>query len=173
MSTGGQHEAQSTQGRAYGAGARGAGFTLTELVVIIAIVGILAVFLGPRFFTQQVFSDRGYADELAFALRFSQKTAVATGCPAQLTLTSNSYAAAQQAALGNGCNPADTTWSTPVIGADGNAVQGSAPSNTSVSPTGVFQFDDQGRLSSSPATTLTIGSRSITIDSGSGDVQVQ
>jgi MSHA pilin protein MshC len=149
------------------------GFTLIELVTVMTVLGILAAFLGPRFFSQQVFSERGYADELAFALRVSQKAAVASGCSVQLTLTSTSYAAAQQAAAGNACNPADTAWSVAVIGADGNAVQGGAPSSTTVSPTGVFKFDDQGRLTSSPATTLTIGSRTITIDVGTGLVQVQ
>jgi MSHA pilin protein MshC len=149
------------------------GFTLIELVTVMTVLGILAAFLGPRFFSQQVFSERGCADELAFALRVSQKAAVATGCPVQLTLTSTSYAAAQQAASGNACNPADTTWSVAVIGADGTAIQGSAPSSTTVSPTGVFKFDDQGRLIGSPATTLTIGSRTITIDAGTGLVQVQ
>jgi MSHA pilin protein MshC len=149
------------------------GFTLIELVTVMTVLGILAAFLGPRFFSQQVFSERGYADELAFALRVSQKAAVASGCPVQLTLTSTSYAAAQQAAAGNACNPADTTWSVAVIGADGNAVQGSAPSGTTVSPAGVFKFDDQGRLTSSPATTLTIGSRTISLDAGTGLVRVQ
>lgn len=152
---------------------RPSGFTLVELVVVMAIAGTLAVTLGPRFFTQQTFSERGYADELATALRFTQKTAVATGCAAQLTLTSVAYIAAQQAASGNGCNAADTTWTTPVIGADGAAIQGSAPARTTVSPTGTFQFDTQGRLSSSPATTLTIGTRTITIVAATGFVQVQ
>jgi MSHA pilin protein MshC len=137
------------------------------------VVGILAAVLGPRFFTQQVFSERSYADELASALRFAQKTAVITGCPVQLALATTSYVATQQAASGNACNPADTTWATPVIGADGVAIQGSAPSSTTASPTGVFQFDTQGRLSSSPGSTLIVGSRTITIDTGSGFVQVQ
>jgi hypothetical protein len=37
----------------------------------------------------------------------------------------------------------------------------------------VFQFDTQGRLASSPASTLTVGARTISIDAGSGYVQVQ
>jgi MSHA pilin protein MshC len=153
--------------------ARPSGFTLVELVVVMTIAGTLAVTLGPKFFTQQIFSDRGYADELAAALRFTQKTAVATGCAAQLNITSTAYVAAQQAASGNGCNAADTTWTTPVIGADGAAISGSAPARTTASPTGVFQFDTQGRLTRSPATTLTIGARTITIVATTGFVQVQ
>jgi prepilin-type N-terminal cleavage/methylation domain-containing protein len=149
------------------------GYTLIELVVVISIGGILAAFVGPRFFDQQTFSQRGYADELAAALRGTQKAAVITGCPARLVLASGSYAANQQAASNNTCNTGDTTWATAVVGGDGSAIAGNAPSGTSASPTGTFQFDSQGRLTSSPASSVTIGSRSITIDAATGFVRVQ
>ncbi len=149
------------------------GYTLVELVVVMTVIGILAAYIAPRFWSQQAFSDRGYADELASALRAAQKAAVITGCPAQLTLTASAYAAAQQAASGNTCNPADTSWSTPLLGGDGSAIQDSAPASTTASPTGAYQFDSQGRLSSSPGTTITVGTHTITIVAGTGLVQVQ
>jgi MSHA pilin protein MshC len=173
----GTHPARGNDARAaFASGGRTAeqgGYTLIELVIVLTVMGILAATVGPRFFTQSVFSQRGYADELASALRYTQKAAVVSGCPAQLTVTSTAYAAAQQAASGNTCNPADTSWATPVIGPDGTAIQDTAPSGIAVSPTGVYVFDDQGRLTSGPGTTLTIGSRTITIVSGTGLVQVQ
>jgi type II secretory pathway pseudopilin PulG len=138
-----------------------------------AVAGILAAYIAPRFWNQQSFADRGYVDELASALRATQKAAVITGCPARLTLASNSYVAAQQAASGNTCNLADTTWTTPLVGADGSAVQDTAPANTSAGPTGVFQFDSHGRLSSSPGATIRVGTHSITLIAGTGLVQVQ
>jgi len=152
---------------------RPGGYTLVELVVVMAVTGILAVYMAPRFWNQQTFSDRGYADELASALRVTQKAAVISGCPAELTLQASSYSAAQQAASGNTCNAADTSWSTPLIGADGSAIQDSAPASTSASPTGTFQFDTQGRLTSSPGTTITVGTHTITLDPGTGLIQVQ
>ena len=148
------------------------GYTLLELVVVMTVAGILAAVVGPKFFSQQTFSERGYADEVAAALRLTQKTAVISGCAARLTLTSTTYVATQQAAAGNACNATDTSWSTPVVGIDGVPLQGSAPSSTTASPTGVYQFDTQGRLASSPGTTLTVGARTVTIDSGTGLVQV-
>jgi MSHA pilin protein MshC len=158
----------------YGAhGTKFEGYTLVELVVVITITGILSAYIAPRFWTQQTFSDRGYVDELAAALRSTQKAAVITGCAAQLTLSTSNYVARQQAPSGNACNPGDATWPTPLLSADGSAIQNTAPANTTASPTGVFRFDTQGRLSSSPATTITVGTHTITILAGTGLVQVQ
>ena len=151
---------------------RRGGNTLVEMVVVMAVAGILAAYIAPRFWSQPTFSDRGYADELAAALRSTQKAAVASGCGAQLKVSANAYAASQQAASGNACNGADTSWSTPLLGPDGSAVQDSAPSGTTASPTGTFQFDAQGRLTADPGTTLTVGTHAITLVPGTGLIQV-
>jgi len=148
------------------------GFTLVELVLVIVIAGILAAVAAPRFFQSTVYTQRAYADELAAALRIAQKVAVATDCPVQLTLGASGYAVAQQAAAGNTCNPQDTSWSTPVIGADTAAVHATAPTGVLASPTGSFVFSGSGVLTASPATTLSIGSHTITIDPATGLVTV-
>ena len=56
------------------------GFTLTELVVTIAILGALALVSAPRFFGAREFDDRFFFDDTWNALRHAQKLAVATGC---------------------------------------------------------------------------------------------
>jgi prepilin-type N-terminal cleavage/methylation domain-containing protein len=149
------------------------GYTLVELVVVLGVAAVLSAYIAPRFWTQQTFNDRGYVDELAEALRSTQKAAVITGCPAQLSLTPASYVATQQASSGNTCNPSDTSWAMPVLSADGSAIKDIAPANTTAGPAGVYQFDAQGRLSSSPAASLTVGTHTITIVAGNGFVQVQ
>lgn len=149
------------------------GYTLVELVVVMTVAGALAATMGPKFFTQTTFTDRGYADELAAALRAAQKAAVITGCSSRLTLTATTDVAAQQAASGNACNSTDTTWTTPVLDPVGVTVAGNASGTTTASPVGTYYFDDQGRLSSSPATTITVGTHTITIVAGTGLVQVQ
>ncbi|HXV12337.1 MAG TPA: prepilin-type N-terminal cleavage/methylation domain-containing protein, partial [Burkholderiales bacterium] len=42
---------------------RGRGFTLVELVVIIAILGVMAAVIGPRFMGRDAFASRGFHDE--------------------------------------------------------------------------------------------------------------
>jgi MSHA pilin protein MshC len=149
-------------------GARG--FTLIELVTVIVIGGILAAVAGPRFFTQTGYSQRGYAEELAAALRLAQKAAVASDCQAQVTLTASTYAVAQQSVSGNTCNSLDTTWSTVVIGMDGRPVSGTAPTGITASPAGVFVFNGSGGLGS--AVSIAIGSYTIAVDATTGYVQV-
>ncbi len=53
------------------------GFTMTELITIIVIVGILAVAALPRFFDSDAFSSRGFRDQVISTLRYAQKTAIA------------------------------------------------------------------------------------------------
>jgi MSHA pilin protein MshC len=149
------------------------GYTLVELAVVITILGVLSATVGPRFFSQSVFSERSYADELGGALRATQKAAVISGCRARLILAAGTYSAVQQAASGNACLTGDTTWPTPILGAAGEAIADTAPSGITAAPTGTFEFDTQGRLVTSPGTTITIGARQITIDANTGYVQVQ
>ena len=53
------------------------GFTLIELIMVIVLLGVLAVFAAPRFFNGTDFNARGFHDETLAFLRYAQKTAVA------------------------------------------------------------------------------------------------
>jgi MSHA pilin protein MshC len=156
------------------------GYTLIELVLVIVIAGILAHVAGSRFFSQPVFAQRGFTEELGAALRLAQKTAVSSECSTQVTVTASTYAVAQQAASAGTCNSSDTTWTTAVVGMDGQAASGTAPTGITVSPTGKFVFSGTsavpggipGAITSYPATTLAIGTDTITVDAVTGYVQV-
>lgn len=62
-----------------GGGARWAqsGFTLVELVIVLVLSGVLAVYAVPRLLNTSDFYARGFHDQSIAYLRFAQKTAVA------------------------------------------------------------------------------------------------
>jgi MSHA pilin protein MshC len=53
------------------------GLTLIELIMVIIILGVLAVFAAPRVFNTGDFTARGFHDETMSLLRYAQKTAIA------------------------------------------------------------------------------------------------
>lgn len=53
------------------------GFTLVELVVVIALMGIMVGVAAPRFANGDIFETRGDAGLLSSTLRYAQKTAIA------------------------------------------------------------------------------------------------
>jgi MSHA pilin protein MshC len=52
------------------------GFTLIELIMVIIILGVLAVFAAPMF-NATMFNARGFHDETLSLLRYAQKAAIA------------------------------------------------------------------------------------------------
>lgn len=53
------------------------GFTLVEMISVLMVVGVLAVVALPRLSNIGAFTDVEYRDEIAAALRYAQKMAVA------------------------------------------------------------------------------------------------
>lgn len=61
------------------------GFSLIELVAVIAIVGALAVFAVPRL-NIGGFERYAFREQLLSGLRYAQKTAMASGCDVRVQL---------------------------------------------------------------------------------------
>lgn len=53
------------------------GFTLIELIMVVVILGVLAVFAAARMFDKSDVYARGFHDETLGYLRYAQKTAIA------------------------------------------------------------------------------------------------
>jgi MSHA pilin protein MshC len=151
---------------------RSDGYTVIELVVVITILGVIAAIAGPRFFDTSPFNQRGYADEVASAIRYAQKVAVGSGCSVQLTINLSGYSAMQQAASGNRCNPASGSWTTPVRRIDGTLLAGTPPNDANVNTSATMVFNNRGAVVSG-ASNLSVGSYTLTLDAATGFVTVQ
>ncbi len=145
-----------------------AGFNLTEMVLVIVIMGILAVMLFPRY-SRTPFYERGFYDEVASAARYARRLAVVSGCEVQLAISSNAYALTQRA---TNCTTGAFTRDVLHPGGRAAAFSGSAPEGITLSMTGnPVVFNALGNASDQVNRTVTVGSTSFQIIGASGFVQ--
>ena len=135
------------------------GFTLIELVVIMVVLGILAAVAVPVFFDLDTYKERAAYDEVASALRYAQKLAVASGCEVQVELTAGGYAVQQR---GSSCNTGTFTTIS------GHPVSSGSFSGISINPVSSIIFSPMGR--SAGGITVSVGSKPITIYAETGYV---
>jgi MSHA pilin protein MshC len=149
---------------------RSAGLTMIELVVVIVILGIVATVAAPRIFDDRTFLERGYFEELAAALKYAQKLAVASGCPVRMIVDASGYSARQQAAQGGRCDP-NGAWTTDVQLSDGERFSGASPPGVAASPPVTMIFDALGRTDLGSDRNISVGSFQLIVRADSGFVQ--
>ena len=147
---------------------REAGYSLVELVLVIVILATIGMLAGPRFFDNDAFDERAYYDELASALRYAQKIAVASGCRVAVDITVNSYALSQQAPLAGHCDPADAAFPVAVRLSTGDVAGGSAPSSVTTAPSITIIYDALGRTNLAADQVISVGARTLTVEASSG-----
>jgi MSHA pilin protein MshC len=149
---------------------RAHGFTLIELIMVIVILGVLAVFAAPRIINSNDFNARGFHDETLSLLRYAQKTAVAqrrTVCVA-LADTGVSMTMDTSTPSDGACDasPAVTLPNTPRGGKGLAATVGGAALVGST-----FMFTSLGSTDQTANVDITITNSSpITVETGTGYV---
>ncbi|MES2584927.1 MAG: type II secretion system protein [Pseudomonadota bacterium] len=154
------------------------GFTLIELIMVIVMLGILAVYAAPRMFSSNDVYERGFHDQTMAYLRYAQKTAIA-----QRRTVCVNFASSSSLSLSIALNPAtsDCTTAGALTGPEGTATLSAKPGSPvaySTTPALVnFNFNGLGQPITStgtPQATQTIRvvgvNRTITIESATGYV---
>lgn len=146
---------------------RQTGFTLVELVLVIALLGVLSIFASSRLPDTGVYDAYEYAAELRSALRHAQKLALASGCRVQLSQDASGFRLQRD----SDCLSSTADFSAAVADPlGGSSYQRSLPVGVSPSPASVaLHFDSLGRASS--ALSLQIGSHSIRVVAATGLIE--
>ena len=147
------------------------GFTLIELVVVIVIAAILAMFVAPRL-DIGFFRKTGFFQQAHAAIRYAQKMAIGSGCNMEVNISAGGC-------LLRWSNPAALTFCPADTQAVPNPATGQnnfcGSSTPEAAPTGGnFRFDKIGRPMNTANAILTsardvvIGTRTLRVEAETG-----
>jgi MSHA pilin protein MshC len=129
---------------------RSVGFSLTELVVTIVLMGIIAAIALPRMISSKGFASRGFYDEAQAVVRFAQKTAIAWRRTIVVCIAADNVSAISN----SDCS--SPTYVPPPVNPANPLKTSTAPDGVTLSstPAGSFSFNGMGRPSAAATITL-------------------
>lgn len=145
------------------------GFTLVELIVVIALAGVLSFVAATRLNDRGSADARGFAEQVAATVRFAQKAAIAQ----RRSVYVNVDTAARRVFA---CLDSSTSCTQPLAAPQGGNLDVTGPTTiTLASGAAQFTFDAFGRPSVGAALSLTAtgGSQpfSVTVEPETGYVR--
>ena len=153
------------------------GFTMIELVMVLILLGVLAVFAAPRFLATSDIQARGLHDETLAYLRYAHKSAIAQRRTVCVTFTGTTGAVLTVAALATA-----TSCTGNLVGPRGESPATVSASGTVAysGPPGNFNFNGLGQpinnagvvlvAADLPPIQVSGASNSITVEAGTGYV---
>lgn len=147
------------------------GVSLIELIAVIAILGALAVFALPRLETAG-FERYAFRQELLAALRYAQKTALASGCDVAVELTAGAERYALFYRAGGGATTCGGGGFTDPVAdpARGGAFAGAGGAGVDLQTGGTIVFDGFGGHAGGPTAVAFASAPSILVDGVTGYV---
>jgi len=145
------------------------GFTIVELIAVIAIIGILSALAGPKFIGNDTFAARGAYGTLLSSLRLAQKTAVAQ----RTTIYANINVTSKVVCLGYDANCTTAVTDPATKTAYSKTLPSTVTLTTSLNP---IAFTSSGKESANNTVTITVSNnvapseptRTITIERDTG-----
>ena len=149
------------------------GFSLTETILLISIIGILGVSAAPRLLDLGTTDARIFHRETLAALRYARKLAVSSHCSVEFDFTTSGFGVLQRSSCSSGSY--SQTVFDPATGVAGYSATG--PDGITLTSTlDPLYFDALGRVVDSTGTatdvTISIGGIGITALGESGFIYV-
>lgn len=146
-------------------GVKERGFTLIELIMVIVIAGIIAIFAAPRMFDADAFKSRGFSDQVQATLRYAQKIAIAQRRNVCVAMT----AATVSLSIAGAAGTASACVANLPLPSGGSSV--TAPSNITLAYTSAgFNFDALGSTATRQTITVSGEANAIVVEAGTGYV---
>lgn len=146
------------------------GFSLVELIVVMVLLGIVAAVAMPRWTGGSGFDERVVRDQVVAALRYAQKSAIASR--RMVCVTFSSSPARVDFILSSAYPAGSCVGGTALLGPDGTVLSVTSPSVAFSSSVGTLTFDAVGRASSGASITVSglPAGLAITVESETGYV---